>query len=192
MKNYISIFATVICVISCDNNEEDHLTSDNTFTFDNVSYETPYCFFEDRGIEAGNRDFREYIIQLVSHEHDAEPFVYDNPNTHVITFALFSPSMTELQSGEYNPTKATDNYLCNKEWKPGENAGGAVVGLELNDNSSKYIEECPGVMITVKKLGDNQYYFSYSGYCDSGRSIKGSFKGSITILDFKKWGCWDD
>jgi len=189
MRNYISIFVTIICMISCDK-EEDTLTSDNTFTLDNVKYETPYCFVEDWGIEAGNRDFRRYDIQFVSDAHDGDPFVLDNPNFHVATFVLFSPSLTELKSGEYTLSTATNNTLCTKEWQLGEYLG-ISVGLELKETNKVIIETWSG-KITVKKLGDNQYYFSYSGACDNGMSLKGSFKGSITILDYKKWGCWED
>jgi hypothetical protein len=116
----------------------------------------------------------------------------DNPNTHALTFVLFSPSLTELVSGEYTVSTSTDNFLCNKQWKPGECLG-ISLGLELtNDSNSRFVEGCRGVTITVKKLADNQYYFSYGGYCDSGRTLEGSFKGGVTILDYKKWGCWED
>ncbi len=192
MKNYLWIFVAIMCMISCDNSDEDTLTSDNAFTLGGVKYETPYCFFEDEGIEAGNRDLRSYVIELVSDEHDGEPFVYDNPNSHVVTFVLFSPSLTELESGEYEPTTATDTYLCSKELKPGENLGGIAVGIKLNDEPNKQVISCVSGTITVKKLADNQYYFSYNTICDNGMSLKGSFKGSVTILDYIKWGCWDD
>lgn len=192
MKPYLSILIAFILTTSCDNNDEENFTSDNTFTFDNVKYETPVCFFEDEGIEAGNRDFRSYSIQFVSHEHDGEPFVLDNPNTHALTFVLFSTSLTELASGEYTRSTATDNHLCSKEWKPGESSG-IVFGLKLdNDSNSRFVEACDNVKITVKKIGHNEYYFSYGGTCESGRSLNGSFKGLVTTLDYKKWGCWED
>ena len=126
MKYYLSILITVICLISCDNVEEDNLTSDNTFSLDNVKYETPHCFVEDWGIEAGNRDLREYTILLASDEHDGDPFVLENPNTHALTFVLFSPSLTELASGEYILPTPTDYILCSKEWKPGYYLGTSV------------------------------------------------------------------
>ena len=190
MKYYLSILITVICLISCDNVEEDNLTSDNTFSLDNVKYETPHCFVEDWGIEAGNRDLREYTILLASDEHDGDPFVLENPNTHALTFVLFSPSLTELASGEYILTTATDYTLCSKEWKPGYYLGTSV-GTKLKENQ-KDIMYCPGGKITVKKLANHEYYFSYSSTCDNGKSLKGSFKGSITMLDYIKWGCWDE
>jgi hypothetical protein len=190
MKNYISILVTITCMISCDNDEET-LTSDNAFTLDGVKYETRYCFFEDEGIEAGNRDLRKYGIQLVSNEHDGAPFVLDNPNSQVITFTLLSPSLTELKSGEYIQSAAIDNTLCSKDWKPGEYFGIAV-GIKLNDEANKKVIICINGKITVKKLADNEYYLSYSGTCDNGMSLTGSFKGSPTFLDHKQWGCWDD
>jgi hypothetical protein len=176
--------------MSCDNNDEEPLTSDNTFTLDGVKYETPYCFFEDWGIEGGDRDFREYIIQFVSDDHDGDPFVLDNPNTHVTTFVLFSPSLTELESGEYSQSTAIDNKICTKEWEPGSYLG-ISAGLKLQE-TNKEIMYCANGMITVRKLADNEYYFSYSGTCDNGKLLNGSFKGTITNLDYKDWGCWDD